>query len=179
MRAEVIRTGLRSALVLFSVFVLQVGLFDSLRIFDRASEPLLVLAIAGGLTGGPWRGLRLGFAAGLLYDLIAGTPLGLAAFGYALAAYLAGLLEGYAVRMWWLVPPFSALGLSLYVAAGEVFGQDHLFNDRYLLTLAVVEIWATVLAPAMLRVARWLWHLSAAPARPAPREPRTFGNVHL
>ena len=177
MRAEVIRTGLRSALVLFSVFVLQAGLFDSLRIFDRASEPLLVLAIAGGLTGGAWRGLRLGFAAGLLYDLIAGTPLGLAALAYALAAYLAGLLEGYAIRMWWLVPPFSALGLSLYVGAGEVFGQDYLFNDRYLLTLAVVEIWAVVLAPGMLRVARWLWRLPTSPARPETREPRTFGNV--
>ena len=178
MRAEAIRTGLRSALVLFSVFVLQAGLFDSLRIFDRAAEPLLALAVAGGLIGGPWRGLRLGFAAGLLYDLIAGTPLGLAAFAYALVAHLAGLLEGYTVKMWWFVPPFSALGLSLYVGAGELFGQDHLHNDRYLLTLAVVEIWAAVLAPAMLLAARWLWRLSAAPARPAPREPRTFGNVH-
>ena len=177
MRADVLRTGLRSALVLFSVLVLQVGLFDGLRIFGRASEPLLALAVAGGLTGGPWRGLRLGFAAGLLYDLVADTPLGLAAFAYALTAYIAGLLEGYTVRMWWLVPPFSALGLSLYVGAGELFGQDHLYTDRYLVTLGAVEIWAVVLAPAMLRLVRWSWRLPATAGRPASSGPRNFGTV--
>ena len=112
MGAETIRTLLRSALVLLSVFVLQVGILDGLRLFGRAPEPLLVLAAAGGLVGGPWRGLRFGFVAGLLYDLVAGTPLGLAAFAYAVVAAAAGLLTGYTVRMWWLVPPFVALGWS-------------------------------------------------------------------
>lgn len=170
MIAEMIRTGLRSALVVFSVFVVQVGLLDGLRIYGRAAEPLLVLAVAGGLVGGTWRGLRLGFAAGLLYDLVAGTPLGLAAFAYALVAAVAGILQGYMVRMWWLVPPFCALGLSLYVLAGEVVGQDHLFNDRFPLTLAVVELWAVVLAAAMLRLVRWAWGEPATalpPTRPA------------
>ncbi|MCE2531833.1 MAG: hypothetical protein J4F44_05060 [Acidimicrobiia bacterium] len=138
MGAETIKTMLRSALVLISVFVLQVGVLDGLRIFGRAPEPLLVLAAAGGLVGGPWRGLRFGFVAGLLYDLVAGTPLGLAAFAYAVVAAAAGLLTGYTVRMWWLVPPFVALGLSVYVFAGEVVGQDHLFDDRFILTLGVV-----------------------------------------
>lgn len=155
MGVETIRTVLRSALVLFSVFILQVGVLDGLRIFGRAPEPLLVLAAAGGLVGGSWRGLRFGFVAGLLYDLVAGTPLGLAAFAYAAVAAAAGLLTGYTVRMWWLVPPFVALGLSVYVFAGEVVGQDHLFDQRFMLTLGVVEVWAAVLAAPILRLVRW------------------------
>ncbi len=167
MTAETIRTALRSALVLFSVFVLQVGLLDGLRIAGRAPEPLLVLAAAGGLVGGWWRGLRLGFVAGLLYDLVAGTPLGLAAFAYALVAAAAGLLTGYTVRMWWLVPPFVALGLSAYVFAGEVVGQDHLFDDRFMVTLGVVELWSVVLAAPTLRLVRWAWG-GAATVRAGP-----------
>lgn len=172
MTAERIRLAARTALVLFSVFVVHVGVLDGLRIYGRAPEPLLVLAVTGGLAGGWWRGLRLGFAAGLLYDLVAGTPLGLAAFAYALVAAAAGLLQGYTVRMWWLVPPFSALGLGLYVLAGEVVGQDHLYNDRFGVTLAVVALWAVVLAAPTLRLVRWAWG-EAARRRPAQRVPRT------
>ena len=172
MTAETVRIGFRSALVLFSVFALQVGVFDGLRILGRASEPLLVLAVAGGLVGGWWRGLRLGFVAGLLYDLVAGTPVGLAAFAYALVAAASGLLQGYTVRLWWLVPPFSAVGLCLYVLAGEVVGQDHLYTDRFWVTLAVVELWAVVLAVPILRLVRWAW--GEAPARlPPPRSAPT------
>lgn len=173
MTGEAVRTGLRSALVLFSVFVLQVGIFDGLRVYGRVAEFLLILAVAGGLVGGWWRGLHLGFAAGLLYDLVAGTPVGLAAFAYAVAAALAGLLRGYMVRTWWLVPPFCALGLSLYVAAGEVVGQDHLFTDRFLGTLGVVEIWAVVLAAPTLWLVRWAWpEPASAPPPPVARTPR-------
>ena len=161
MTVEAIRTALRSGLVLFSVFVLQVGLLDGLRVAGRAPEPLLVLAVASGLAGGWWRGLRFGFVAGLLYDLVAGTPLGLAAFAYAIVAAAAGLLTGYAVRMWWLVPPFAALGLSVYVFAGEVVGQDHLFDDRFLLTIGVVELWSVVLAAPALLLVRWAWGTTA------------------
>ena len=173
MTAGAVRAAYRSALVLFSVFVLQVGVLDGLRIYGRASEPLLVLAVAGGLVGGSWRGLRLGFAAGLLYDLVAGTPLGLAAFAYALVAAAAGLLQGYMVRMWWLVPPFSALGLCLYVLAGEVVGQDHLYTDRFMATLGVVELWAVVLAAVTLRLVRWAWS-EMVTTRPVSRSLRAL-----
>ena len=167
MGAETIRTALRSGLVLLTVFVLQVGVLDGLRMWGRAPEPLLVLAVAGGLVGGWWRGVRFGFVAGLLYDLVAGTPLGLAAFAYALVAAAAGLLAGYTVRMWWLVPPFVALGLSVYVFAGEVVGQNHLFDDRYMVTLGVVELWSVFLAAPTLRLVRWAWGATAT-ARAGP-----------
>jgi len=100
----------------------------------------------------------LGFVAGLLYDLVAGTPLGLAAFAYAVVAAAAELLAGYTVRLWWLVPPFVALGLSVYVFAGEVVGQSHLFDDRFMVTLGVVEIWAVFLAGPTLRLVRWAFN---------------------
>ena len=165
LNGESIRVQSRSALALFSVFVLQAGLLDGLRIAGRAPEPLLVLAVAGGLVGGQRRGLRFGFVAGLLYDLVAGTPLGLAAFAYAAGAAAAGLLTGYTVRAWWLVPPFVALGLSLYVFAGEVVGQDHLFDDRYVLTLGVVALWSALRAAPALLLVRWALTGAARPRR--------------
>lgn len=171
MTGEPLRVLLRSALVLLTVFALQVGVFDGLRILGRAAEFLLALAVAGGLVGGWWRGLWLGFAAGLLYDLVADTPVGLAAFAYGSVGAAAGLLQGYMVRMWWLVPPFSALGLSLYVLAGEVVGQDHLYDDRFLVTVGVVEIWAMVLATPTLWLLRWAWP-EPAETSVAPRPPR-------
>lgn len=171
--AETIRTGARCGLVLFSVFVLQVGLLDGLRIFGRAPEPLLVLAVASGLVAGQWSGLRFGFTAGLLYDLVAGTPLGLAAFAYAAVGAAAGLLRGYTVRAWWLVPPFVAMGLSVYVFAGEVVGQDHLFDDRYMLTLGVVGLWSVVLAAPTLLLVRWAL-TGAARQRPVPSAVRSL-----
>ncbi len=165
MSAEAIRLELRTALALLTTFVLQVGLLDGLRISGRAPEVLLVLAVAGGLVGGWSRGLKFGLAAGLLYDLVAGTPLGLAAFAYALVAAASGLLAGYTVRTWWLVPPFVALGLSLYVFAGEILGQDHLFGDGYLLTLGVVVLWSVILALPAGWLMRWAWgNRSQAPA---------------
>ena len=173
MTSDTIRTGLRSGLALFSVFVLHVGLLDGLRIAGRAPEPLLVLAVASGLVGGWWRGLWFGFVAGLLYDLVVGTPLGLAAFAYAVVAAAAGLLEGYTVRVWWLVPPFAALGLSVYVFAGEVVGQDHLFNDRFMLTLAVVELWSVFLAAPLLLLVRWAF-TGAARRRAGPSDVRAL-----
>ena len=166
---ETIRAGARAALALAVTYGLYLGVFDGLRFADRAPEVLLVLAVATGLVGGWWWGIRLGFAAGLLYDLAVATPLGLAAFAYASVAAFAGLLAEYTVRKWWLLPPLVAVGLSLYVFAGEVFGQDHLFNDRFLLTLVVVEVWAVVLAAPALRLARWVC------AAPAPRRATVLG----
>jgi len=142
--------------------LLQVGLLNDIRVVDRVAATLLVLAVAGGLTGGSSRGSRLGFTAGLLYDLVADTPLGLAAFSYGLSAYLAGYLQGTLTRYWPMLAPFSALGLGLFVLLGELFGQDHLFEPRFWATVAVVVIWSLILAPAMLWLTRWIWRRRGA-----------------
>ena len=46
-----------------------------------------------GLAGGPSAGLATGFAAGLLTDLLSDHPIGVLALCFALAGFLAGLLE--------------------------------------------------------------------------------------
>ena len=54
---------------------------------------MLVLVVAVGLSGGASAGLATGFGAGLLTDLLSDHPVGVLAVCFALAGFLAGLLE--------------------------------------------------------------------------------------
>ena len=83
---------LRSALVLSGLFVLHITLFAHLRPFGIAPDMLLLAATVGGSVGGYRYGARHGFAAGLLFDLMAPGPFGLAAGVYGSMGYAAGLV---------------------------------------------------------------------------------------
>ena len=76
MNRRKLKIGLRSAAVILAVAILQMAFFNELRVFDRASEPLLTLSVAAGLTVGARRGLVVGFFSGLLYDVLSGLSIG-------------------------------------------------------------------------------------------------------
>lgn len=60
------------------------------------TPPLVLLTVAGfGLSEGPGVGLRYGFAAGLLVDLLSGGLVGLSALVYLVGGYLAGISRPY------------------------------------------------------------------------------------
>ena len=84
---------LRVAVVLFVLWVVQVSLFAHLRPFGVSPDLLLVAAVVGGVVGDSVFGVRHGFLAGLLLDLIVPGPLGLAAGLYGLLGYTAGLFS--------------------------------------------------------------------------------------
>lgn len=152
----------RVAIVLFSAAVLQRGLFSELRIAGVAADVFLLLAITGGLTGGPDRGALLGFLAGLSFDLLVQTPLGLSALVYCLIGYAAGRAEGTVVRASrWLPVAFtvggSALGVVLFAVFGAVLGQANTLNAHLIVVVLVVSVANGLLAVPALRLTRWMW----------------------
>ncbi|MCB0972695.1 MAG: rod shape-determining protein MreD, partial [Acidimicrobiales bacterium] len=69
----------RGSLLIVGALTLQVCLFSRFS-FDGARPDVMVLvAVMAGLVAGPDRGAILGFAAGLAFDVVLTTPLGLSA----------------------------------------------------------------------------------------------------
>ncbi len=83
----------RTSAVLFVLWALQVSIFAHLRPFGVAPDLLLVGALVGGIVGGSEFGVRHGFFAGLLLDLVVPGPLGLAAGLYGMLGYATGLFS--------------------------------------------------------------------------------------
>ena len=81
------------ALAVVAAVVVQASVLARLPLPGGAPNLVLVLVVAVGLAGGASAGLATGFGAGLLTDLLSEHPVGLLALCFALAGFLAGLLE--------------------------------------------------------------------------------------
>ncbi|MDH3752881.1 MAG: rod shape-determining protein MreD [Acidimicrobiia bacterium] len=166
---------IRVALVILTGVLMQLSLFNDLRIADVAPELVLAIAIVAGMTGGSERGAVVGFVAGLLLDLFLATPFGLSALTYSIVAYLAGMVANAVIDANWLVSaPVVAVGsvggLGLYVLFGELLGQEHFYTDRFWWILLVAGLYNGVLGGLITRVLRWAWQpLQQAGVRPTAR----------
>ena len=78
--------------------VLQGTLLARLPLPGGSPNLVLVLVLGVGLAAGGSAGMSVGFAAGLLTDLLSEHPVGLLALCFALAGFIAGLLETDADR---------------------------------------------------------------------------------
>lgn len=85
--------GIAVALGVVLAVVLQSSVLARLPLPGGAPNLVLVLVVAIGLAGGASAGLATGFAAGLLTDLLSAHPAGLLALCFAVAGFVAGLLE--------------------------------------------------------------------------------------
>ena len=160
-------TRLRIAAVLVVVLVLQTSLLVRLRVHDVHPEALLVVALGAGLVAGPERGAVVGFFAGLVADLFLETPFGLSALTYCLVAFAMGSISSSVMRSTWWMSPLtvlagSALGVSLFVLVGLLFGQAQLTHDHPAAVVAVVSLTNAALALPLMPLVRW------ALARPGP-----------
>ena len=70
---------LRWTTVVVIGFVLQIGVLVDLQPFGVHADAMLLLAICAGLSGGPARGAVVGFAAGLLADVMLPGTMGISA----------------------------------------------------------------------------------------------------
>ena len=151
---------MRVAIVLLTVTVLERGLASQLRIDGAAADLLLLMAIAGGMVGGPDNGAIVGFFAGLSLDLLVQTPLGLGALVYCITGYLVGLAQSAVVRSSRLQPVFlvaaaSVFGIALYVLVSLVVGRSGLINQHMLVVIAVVAGVNSLLIPVANQAMRW------------------------
>lgn len=154
-----ITSAVRASLVLIVAVVLQTSLFTDVRLFDASGDIMLLVAISAGIAGGPDKGAWYGFAAGLLYDLVLTTPVGLSALTYCIAGYFVGSLQSAILRNTWWIPVVTAivasgLGIMLYVLLGRVIGQPFPFDGVPRIALVVAFINGLLVLPVS-RVLRW------------------------
>lgn len=150
----------RTALVLFAALVLQLGLFDQLRVFSVHAELLLAVAVATAVAWGAERGAIVGFAAGLLTDLILPGRFGVTALAYGLTGYGIGLLSDGVARRSRLIDAAlmgfgGVAGILAYVLIAALFGESTLGDDRLWSIVGIVTAWNVVLSPILVPVARW------------------------
>jgi rod shape-determining protein MreD len=109
------------------LFVLRHAVFVDFTVFGVHPELLLLFAICCGLAGGPNYGVVAGFISGLASDAFLTSPLGLSAFAFAVAGYIAGIAadDTTSSRPVAIVTAAAttAVGLLLVIVLGRLFGE--------------------------------------------------------
>lgn len=146
--------------VVVIAFVVQIGVLADLQPFGVHPDVMLLVAICAGLVGGPARGATVGFAAGLLVDLLLPGTLGVAALAYGIVGFAVGSLaeslmstsRSLSVA---ITAVASAAGVLLYAVVAQLLGQRSL-TDPHLLRIVGIVVAANVLLclPA-LTLSRW------------------------
>lgn len=85
-------------LLVIPALILQTTAFDYIAIYGVKPDLVMILVIINGFLRGPREGAFLGFAAGILQDLVSGGYFGLNALAQMTSGYLAGLGEGRLYR---------------------------------------------------------------------------------
>jgi len=116
------------ALVIFVVVAIQTSFVAPLSIGSVRGDIVLLVAIAAGLESDAQRGAIVGFAAGLTFDLLLNTPVGLSAATYCLVGYVVGNFQSSVLRSTWWIPVLatmvaSAMGIVLFAILDAVLGQ--------------------------------------------------------
>ena len=130
-------TTVRTGVVLVTALLLQVAVVPWLTIAGVQVDLLLLVTLAAGLSGGPERGARVGFVAGILWDLVVVGPFGLSALTYCLAGYFVGSAQRSVVGpTWWAPIPGAALAgaasVFFYATVGAVFGYEEWLDGQTL-----------------------------------------------
>lgn len=167
----------RIGVLLFFAILIETTLGSDVRVFGVAPDLMLLLVICAGMTGGTEAGAWVGFWSGLIADMfVTSTPVGLSALTYCLVGAAVGGLRSAYLQDRRLLLPLAALvgtaaGVLMFVAVGDVLGQDQLLDAgrAWLIKVALIEAcWAAVLSlPAGLLYA-WAARGSQGVARLGP-----------
>jgi rod shape-determining protein MreD len=150
----------RVPLVILTALLLQVTLLSRLRLFGVVPNLMLLIAVVGGITGGPVRGAVIGFAAGMAIDVFLETPLGLSALVFSIVGYSVGAVETGILRAAWWIPVLTAFvacaaGEALFAVAAQVVGRPDLLSARLGVIVVIVGLTSAILALPAMRVVGW------------------------
>jgi rod shape-determining protein MreD len=149
----VILRALVVALLLVTAALLQTTLFPFLSLAGFRPDLLLLVAVAIALHDGPMAGARVGFAAGLLADLlIAQAQVGLAALVFGAVGFVVGMARPYLAPESFTAPLIlaflsGALGTAAYGVLALLLGDDRVTVPLLLQASLVVALYNTLLAP--------------------------------
>jgi rod shape-determining protein MreD len=130
-----------NVLVVLGAVILQVGLAPYLSIGGVVPNFMLLAAVTVAMIEGPTAGSAVGFACGLLFDLLSQGPVGPMAIVLAVTGYVAGLLAANVFAEGWLLPlsvlALASLGAELtYALLMDLVGTPEPFL-RVLFTMVV------------------------------------------
>jgi rod shape-determining protein MreD len=150
----------RLPVLLILALIAHTTVLPEIRIAGVMPDVMLLLAVAAGMEGGPSYGAVLGFASGMLADLLVPTPLGLSALVFTLTGYGVGIAQTGLLRSTWWFPMAAALAASsagegLFAFAGAMIGEPNLVNGHLPTVMLVVGITNGLLALPVLRLVRW------------------------
>ena len=150
----------RLVLVLLIIISFQTTLFAEMRPFGVAAQLVLLFVVVSGSINGSTIGALTGLIAGLMYDFILPTPVGLTSLALGLAGATAGLLTYFFHEpTWWMrlitVGVVSVLGEICYPLAQTVVGLDGWLQLRIIKVALVVAVCNLALSPIAILVCRW------------------------
>lgn len=150
----------RTALIVLVTLVLQVTLFSRFSYEGARPDLMILLAVVAGFRLGPERGAIIGFAAGVSFDIVLSTPLGLSALVYTIVGYAVGATTAGMVRTSrWAASAVaavgSAAGMVLYALVGAVLGEPTLSGPSLASIVVLVAVVNAVLAPLADRALAW------------------------
>lgn len=150
----------RSALVLAVAVVAHVGLLAHITPAGVIVDPLVLLAVAGGMVGGRSTGASFGGGCGVASDLILHTPFGVSLLVMTLVGYLSGALAeqmpsaGRFMRAT-AASVLAAGGIGLFAGAGWLMDLVYV-TEAPLVRIAIVTGIASLLTyPLLERATRW------------------------
>lgn len=150
------RRFLLGATTVVTALLLQSTVLARLPLPGGVPDLLLVLVVAFALVEGPLSGAVTGFVAGLLADLGADHELGRSALVYALAGYLAGLLQDERPRSRLLplgVVALAAAGaVGVYALEGLLLGDPRITSGAFWRSLGGTVTYSVVLTPIVVPV---------------------------
>ncbi len=149
----------RVPLLFLSALALHLALTPVLRVAGAAPDVMLLVAVAGGLVGGPVRGAVLGFTAGIAVDVFLRTPMGLSALVFTLVGYSVGIVSTGVLTPAWYLPVVtasmaSAAGVVLYALVGAMLGEP-MVSRRLVTIVSVVAVGNGILAIPAIRAVTW------------------------
>ena len=136
--------------LLLASVVLQVALAPHLAVFGVVPNLPLLLVITLAFVEGPSAGALLGFAAGLMLDLLGGAPIGAWALVLTVTGYTTGMLQENLFAEGWLAPVTVAIIAALiadavYLVVLTVLGSGPAFWESLLTVVLPRTLYNAVL----------------------------------
>ncbi len=150
------------ALVLVTAAILQTSLLPFLSVSGFRPDLLLLVTIAFSLRDGLLTGLRVGFAAGVLTDLLLNeSPVGLTALVFVGVAYAVGVARPFLAPDSWTAPVIlsvmgTLVGVAGYGLLSAVLAEDPIAMGLIVQASVVSAVYALLLAPVVYGLIRRL-----------------------